>query len=155
MPDSGSPTYRPVQDGLRAAGRYLDENERRLVALLVVDEGIVVTLAPYDIRDADEAILLTHDDLRALATQARTARGTGAIGQSQDPMLPTGYEDFMRAVGAVGAEQNWSWLRLLRLGDVALLRYGERDKRMEIELKADDVEKLLNYAFNLRNRPQP
>lgn len=152
MSDADSSPYRSTQDGLRAAGRYLDEHARRLVSLLVTAEGIVVTLAPGDIRGAGEAVLLTHDDLRALAAQARTARGTGAIAQSPDPLFPTGYEDFLRAVGAVAAEQAWAWPRLVRQGDETILRYGSRASRQETVLAPADVEKLLNYAFNLRGR---
>ncbi len=46
---SSTDSYRPLQDGLRAAGRYLDENALRLIGLLVIDAGIVVTLAASDI----------------------------------------------------------------------------------------------------------
>ena len=153
MSDAGAPLYRPTQDGLRAAGRYLDEHDRRLVALLVVRDGIVVTLAPWNIRGTSEAVLLTHDDLRGLNAQARTARGTGAIVRSPDPIFPTGYEDFLRAVGAIAAEKGWVWLRLVRQGDLTILRYGGRASRLETVLRPpEDIEGLLNYAFSLRGR---
>lgn len=153
MSDVGASLYRPTQDGLRAAGRYLDEHDRRMVALLVTREGIVVTLAPWDIRGAGEAVLLTHDDLRALSAQARTARGTGAIARSPDAVFPTGYEDFLRAVGAIAADKGWLWLRLVRQGDLTIMRYGGRASRLETVLRPpEDIERLLNYAFNLRGR---
>jgi hypothetical protein len=36
-------TYRPLQDGLRAAGHFLDSNDRRPTSLLAVADGIVLT----------------------------------------------------------------------------------------------------------------
>src|SRR5438105_10039695 len=71
-------TYRPLQDGLRAAGHFLDTNDRRLTSLLVVADGIVLTVMPHDLRGVDEALLLTQDDLRALWDQACGARAGGS-----------------------------------------------------------------------------
>ncbi len=150
----GSP-YRPLRDGLRAAGRYLDDNARRLSALLMTDEGIVVTLAAPDIHDAGEALLLTHDDLQGLITQARTARGTGYGIRSPDPLFPTGYEDFLRALGAVCAGLGWSRIRLVRLGTGAVLRYSVGTQRAEMPLAEKDIEDVLNHAFNQRGRSTP
>src|SRR2546422_9037468 len=97
-------TYRPLQDGLRAAGHFLDPNHRRLTSLLVVADGIVVTLMPRDLRGVDEALLLTEEDLRGLWAQGRSTRaGDGAPMPALDPIFPTGYEDFLRALGDVAA----------------------------------------------------
>ncbi len=145
-------SYRPLQDGLRSAGRYLDENALRLVALLVVEGGIVVTLAPSDIHKAGTAVMLAHEDLLNLSLQARTARGEGNAPRSPDTLFPTAYEDFLRALGAAAAQDSWTELRLVRLGDVAVLRYGGRAERKEIVLTAQDVENILNHAFGQRRR---
>ena len=48
-------TYRPLQDGLRAVGHFLDTNDRRLTSLLVVAGGIVLTLMPRDLRGTQPA----------------------------------------------------------------------------------------------------
>lgn len=147
--------YRPVQDGLRAAGFYLDRSGRRLVSLLVVADGIVLSLLSHDLRLADEGVLLTHDDLRDLFTQARAARGmAGSTPPPRriDPLFPTGYEDFLRALGDAAARQNWPALRLLRVGDEAILRFGPAISRREMALKARDVEGILNRAFQQRGR---
>ena len=151
-------TYRPLQDGLRAAGRFLDSNDRRLTSLLVVADGIVLTLMPRDLRGVDEALLLTHDDLRGLWVQSRRARAATPVPgrdlqtHTPDPMFPTGYEDFLRALGDAAEHQHWPALRLLRVGDETILRYGARIDRMEMVLAARDVEALLNRAFKQRGK---
>jgi len=147
---SSTDSYRPLQDGLRSTGRYLDENALRLIGLLTVDGGIVVTLAPEDIHKAATAVMLVHDDLRSLFTQARTARGEGNAPRSPDPLFPTAYEDFLRALGAAAAQGGWTELRLVRLGDIAIVRYGTRAERKEMTLTAQDVENILNHAFSQR-----
>ena len=151
-------TYRPLQDGLRAAGHFLDSNDRRLTSLLVVADGIVLTLMPRDLRGVDEALLLTHDDLRALWEQSRRARaatpvpGSDLQTRTPDPIFPTGYEDFLRALGDAAASQHWTALRLLRVGDDTILRFGTRSERQEMVLAAHDVEAILNRAFRQRGK---
>ena len=145
--------YRPLQDGLRAAGHFLDTNDRRLTSLLVVADGIVVTVTARDLRGVDEALLLTQEDLRTLWMQARGARAADAAPlHSRDPIFPTGYEDFLRALGDVVARWHWTSLRLLRVGDDTILRCGARGDRKETVLTAHDVEAILNHAFKRRGK---
>jgi len=40
----------------------------------------------------------------------------------------------------------------VRLGDVAIVRYGTQAERKEIVLTAKDVENVLNYAFSQRRQ---
>src|SRR5919198_2816508 len=89
--DDPDAIYRPVQDGLRAAGRYLDTHACRLGSLSLSVYSIVLTLAPSDVHDAGAALVLSHEDLRVYAARDRTARGRGAAFGSQDPLFPTGY----------------------------------------------------------------
>lgn len=152
MSETTPPSYRPFQDGLRATGRYLDQNGRRLVSLLVAPDGVVVTMLPRDLHSTDEAVLLADDDLRALWAEARAARGRSDVAQASDALFPTGYEDFLRALGDAAARQNWSALRLVRVGDEAILRHGAAAERKEMVLAAADVEAILNRAFRQRGR---
>ena len=69
-----------------------------------------------------------------------------------DPMFPTGYEDFLRALGDIAARQHWAALRLLRVGDDTILRYGACSDRKEMVLAAHDVEAILNHAFRQRGK---
>ena len=142
--------YRPVQDGLRAAGRYLDTHACRLGSLSLSVYSIVLTLAPSDVHDAGAALVLTHEDLRVYAAQSRAARGVGAAVSSPDPLFPTGYEDFLRALGALADRCGWTCLRLVRLEDTLLLHYGTSPAREERRLDAGAILKILNAAFRQR-----
>ena len=148
--DDPDAIYRPVQDGLRAAGRYLDTHACRLGSLSLSDYSIVLTLAPSDVHDAGAALVLTHADLQVYATRDRAARGVGAAFSSPDPLFPTGYEDFLRAMGALAERRGWTGLRLVRLEDTLLLHHGTSLGRAERQLAAGDIRQLLNAAFQRR-----
>jgi hypothetical protein len=142
--------YRPVQDGLRAAGRYLDTHACRLGSLSLGVHSIVLTLAPSDVHDAGPAAVLTHEDLRGYAARARAARGGGGLLSSPDPLFPTGYEDFLRALGALADRCGWTCLRLVHLENTLLLHYGTSPGREERRLDAGDIVKIVNAAFRQR-----
>ena len=147
MPPAASASYRSLQDGLRATGHYLDRDHRRLVSLMIVSDGIVVSLRPRDPRGDDEALLLDHDFLRGLWHDACGQRVERSGWTTPDPILPTGYEDFLRAVGDAVARRKWSAVRLVRVGDEVIMRYGSAKERKELVLAAADVDALLNKAF--------
>jgi hypothetical protein len=142
--------YRPVQDGLRAAGRYLDAHACRLGSLSLSGYSIVLTLAPSDVHDAGPALVLTHEDLRGYAARDRAARGDGAAFSSPDPLFPTGYEDFLRALGALAEQCGWTCLRLVHLENTLLLHYGTSPGREERRLDAGAILQILNAAFRQR-----
>ena len=144
------PPYRPLPDGLRAAGNFIDRNGRRLVSLLVVPEGFIVTLLPNDIKRSDDAVLLTHNDMRSLTAVCRAQRGKGNAPHIIDPFFPSGYEDFLRALGDAAARQQWPAVRLIRIGEEAIVRHGTQIGRQELVLRAQDVEVILNRAFQQR-----
>jgi hypothetical protein len=148
--DDPDAVYRPVQDGLRAAGRYLDTHACRLGSLSLGDYSIVLTLAPSDVHDAGAALVLTHADLQDYAAQDRAARGVGAAFSSSDPLFPTGYEDFLRALGALAERCRWTCLRLVHLEDTLLLHYGTTPGREERRLDAGAILQILNAAFRQR-----
>ena len=149
--DEPDAIYRPVQDGLRAAGRYLDTHACRLGSLSLTDYSIVLTLAPSDVHDAGAALVLTHQDLQDYAAQDRAARGVRATTfSSPDPLFPTGYEDFLRALGALAERCGWTYLRLVHLEDTLLLHYGTSPGREERRLDAGAILQILNAAFRQR-----
>jgi hypothetical protein len=144
---------RPSPEGLRAAGRYLDQQGGRLTSLSVVAEGISVALAPQDIQQAATAMLLNHDALAALSAHARALRGHGNAPSSPHQIFPTGYEDFLRALNVVVERKGWTWLRLVTLEDkTLLLNCGVPLQRRKLVLTADHVWQLLDQAFRLRGR---
>ncbi|HKO25729.1 MAG TPA: hypothetical protein VJY65_13440 [Chloroflexota bacterium] len=149
--DDPDAVYRPVQDGLRAAGRYLDTHACRLSSLSLTDYSIVLTLAPADVHDAGAALVLTHADLQVYAAQDRAARGVGAAAfSSSDPLFPTGYEDFLRALGELAERCGWTCLRLVHLEDILLLHCGTSLSREERRLDAGTILQILNAAFRQR-----
>jgi hypothetical protein len=148
--DDPDAIYRPIQDGLRAAGRYLDTHACRLGSLSLTDYSIVLTLAPSDVHDAGAALVLTHADLQVYAAQDRAARGVGVVSSSPDPLIPTSYEDFLRALGALAERCGWTYLRLVHLGNTLLLHYGTSPGREERRLDAGAILQILNAAFRQR-----
>jgi hypothetical protein len=139
-----------LQDGLRAVGHSLDLTDRRLVSLIVVLEGFIVTLNSTNIRQPDDAVLLTHDELQSLTEVCRAQRGQGNAPKIIDHFFPTGYEDFLRALGDAAARQRWIGLRLVRIGEEAVVRHGAQDSRKEVTLHSRDIEAILNRAFRQR-----
>lgn len=139
-----------LHDRLRAAGHFLDQNQRRLISLAIGRDGVVVTLDQHDIRLPAEAVLLTYDDLADMADQARALRYRGNSPHTVDPLFPTGYEDFLRALDSLVRQQSWSWLRLVRVGDMALLHYDVAGQRDELTLAGTDIQNLLDNAFYQR-----
>ena len=148
--DDADAIYRPIQDGLRAASRYLDTHACRLGSLSLSGYSLVLTLAPADVHDAGAALVLTHEDLQVYAARDRTARGRGAAFGSPDPLFPTGYEDFLRALGALAERRGWTGLRLVRLENALLLHHGTSLGREQRQLDAGDIRQILNTAFQRR-----
>ncbi len=143
--------YRPIQDGLRATGHYLDRSGMRLLSLIVVREGIALLVDDPHNHEAAQALLFTHDDLRPIDAAARQQRGRPTHLTCSDPLFMTGYEDFLRALGTV-LSQDWYGFRLLRFGDAVVLRHGAPAQRRQIIMRRPDVHNLLNQAFRQRRR---
>jgi hypothetical protein len=133
---------------LRAAGHYLDRSSRRLASVFVVDDGVVVTLAPRGPRRTGEAFLLSHENLRRLTAEGPMARGVQLA--FRDPLFPTGYENFLRVLGLVASQQAWTGLRVVRVGTTLLLHYSSRQQRMQLVLRPEDVQHFLSTALRQR-----
>jgi hypothetical protein len=61
MPGADARLCRPLQDGLLAAGPYLDRQARRLVSLAAIGDGLVITLASRDPHGAEDTFLPSYD----------------------------------------------------------------------------------------------
>jgi hypothetical protein len=152
LPDAGQPgydTYRPIQDGMRAAGHYLDRAGVRLLGLLAVHDGITLIVDQPRTFEPAQALLFTHKELRPIAAAARQQRGRAVPMACPDAIFITGYEDVLRALGAV-LKQDWKGFRLLRFGDTIVLRHGVAEQRRQIVMRRPDVHNLLNQAFRQR-----
>jgi CheY-like chemotaxis protein len=89
------PTY---ENRLRAIGRQLDLYHYKAINLSEVGGGFLVRALPHDGRAAEALEFLDRDAAHVLS-HAVTARGEGERPRPSDVLLPTGYEDFLRALG--------------------------------------------------------
>ncbi len=89
------PTY---QNRLRVIGRHLDLGEYRHVTILEVDGGFLArAFSPR--HHAPELLEFPNETFSGLITEAIRARGRTKKVRRKSPLLPTGYEDFLRALG--------------------------------------------------------
>ncbi len=108
------PSYRPLRDGLRAAGHWLDAQDQHVSLLCLTPAGVTVGLRGDRARDLLVAHDLSHSDLALVTTEARTQRGNrGTLLASRDGLFPTGYEDALRLLGALAEDRGWDTLRLV------------------------------------------
>ena len=90
------PTY---QNRLRVIGRQIDLYGYRMVAIYEVQGGFLMRAFPLNGRIA-EALEFPDRDFVQLVVQSFVVRGEGERSESNSPLLPSGYEDFFRAIGA-------------------------------------------------------
>jgi DNA-binding response OmpR family regulator len=94
-PELLNPTY---QNRLRVIGRQIDLDHYHIVSILEVAGGFLVRALPEKGRHAD-ALEFPDRDFLHWSTEAYRNRGGGERHQSRSPLLPSGYEDFLRAIG--------------------------------------------------------
>jgi CheY-like chemotaxis protein len=90
------PTY---QNRLRVIGRQIDLYGYRMVAVYEVEGGFLMRAFSLNGRIA-EALEFPDRDFEQLVVQSFVVRGEGERPASNSPLLPSGYEDFFRAIGA-------------------------------------------------------
>lgn len=89
------PTY---QNRLRAIGRQLDLSLYQSMNLMEVGGGILVRGTPRGSR-VPEALEFPDKDFTGMFRGGFAARGEQQRERVKTPLLPTGYEDFLRALG--------------------------------------------------------
>ena len=161
MPASGEPpralllsTY---QDRLRVIGRQLDLSGLGAVNLLEVPGGFLVRAMRPQAR-SPEALEFPHDEFPALISRAIAARGEGERQQRPHPLLPTGYEDFLRALGYRLDLQRAEAITVTELGGfvaVGGLSTVETYQQttigpFQVLLRSEDIMALLDEAFRRR-----
>jgi len=90
------PTY---QNRLRVIGRQIDLYGYRMVAVYEVEGGFLMRAFPLGGRTA-EALEFPDRDFEQLVVQSFVVRGEGERPASNSALLPSGYEDFFRAIGS-------------------------------------------------------
>jgi len=90
------PTY---ENRLRVIGRQLDLYEYRAVNLMEIGGGFLVRALPAGASRVPEALEFPNRDFAQVVANAYAARGKGDTRRPSSPLLPSGYEDFLRALG--------------------------------------------------------
>lgn len=156
--DVPEPLTRPsYQNRLRVIGRQLDLYGYRAINLLEVGGGFLVrALAPTS--RTPEALEFSDRDFPQLLAGAIEARGQGDRMRGKTSLLPTGYEDFLRALGyrldqsraeAITVSELESFLAV---GGVAMIA-GRGDTTVgpfQDLMRPDDIAYLLEEAFQRR-----
>jgi CheY-like chemotaxis protein len=98
-PDLPETLFRPTyQNRLRVIGRQLDDYGYASINLLEVSGGFLVrALAPN--QRVPEALEFPDRDFPQLVAAAVGERGGGRLRRAASPLVPTGYEDLLRALG--------------------------------------------------------
>ena len=109
-------------------------------------------------RRAPDALEFPHEDFPGLLRAAIAARGEGPRLHKNHPLLPTGYEDFLRALGYRLDEQHAEAIAITELdGFVAVSGVGPVETSyqttiapFQLLLRPDDISSLLDEAFRRR-----
>lgn len=149
------PTY---QNRLRVIGRHLDVYRYRRVNILEVEGGFVVRASPQGSRGVETLEFVGHQFAQLIA-KAASDRGSGERIKAQpDALLPTGYEDFLRAVGYQLDHHAAEAITVSELEEIVVVggvgrvdetgvsRYGP----IQWLFRSDDVSVLLDQAYQRR-----
>lgn len=149
------PTY---QNRLRVIGHHLDVGQCRDVAVLEIDGGFIVRASSPTHR-RPQALEFPDTEFPRLMQEALDYRGHGQKYNGHSRNVPTGYEDFFRALGFLLDNQTAVGITICEL-DTHILVAGSQPDRSSVGHKAlnhferyltpDDVQKLLDDAFKRR-----
>ncbi|HLT19009.1 MAG TPA: response regulator [Thermomicrobiales bacterium] len=150
------------QNRLRAVGRHLDLYGFRRIYILEVEGGFVVRATAADGRET-ETLEFADQHFPQLLASCAAARGEGERHWPvPGSLLPTGYEDFLRAVGYELDQRAAEAITISELDDLAVVsgvgrvdEYGvTRFGPLQWLLRRPDVERLLDEAYR-RRAPVP
>jgi hypothetical protein len=147
------PTY---QNRLRVVGRHLDLNEYRSVSLMDVEGGILVR-ASSPKRHAPELLEFPDEAFLEIVRTAIQSRGSRKRVKTRSELIPTGYEDFFRALGyeldrrlaksvTLHECQESIFLAGLEKGDPTSHVFSSFD----VMLGPDEIQLILDSAFRRR-----
>lgn len=150
------------QNHLRAIGRHLDTYGLRRINVLQVDGGFIVRATPAHSRET-ETLEFIDEQFPQLLAVAATDRGEGERReQPVSKLIPTGYEDFLRALGYRLDQHAAEAVTISELDELAVVggvgrvdetgvsRYGQ----IQWLLHQDDIVEMLNGAYRRRQARQ-
>lgn len=155
-----NPNY---QNRLRVIGRQIDLNRYRMASVFEVDGGFLVKGIPDHGRQA-EALEFPDRDFLHFITEAYRNRGSGERGASTSPLLPSGYEDFLRAIGAALDQHEAESITIAEFASVIVVGGNTKaDTPEQISLgglqwilQRDEILQVLDEGYRrreARNRP--
>lgn len=153
-PQLAAPTY---QNRLRVIGRQLDLYNYQSVNIMEVAGGFLVRAMSAGSR-APEALEFADRDFPGQVAAAVAARGGGERKRTPLPLLPTGYEDFLRAIGRRLDAAHAEAVTLTDLGSfIAVGGVGATDSYNQVVMaplqwlmRPDDITFLLDESYRRR-----
>lgn len=149
---------RTYQNELRAIGRHCDDAGFRGIGIYEVKSGFVLR-GFSDATDAEslQAVEVPNDDIENLIIKNFTAPGRNGV-ITRSPLCPTGYEDFLRALGYELEANQAKAVAIQELTDRFAVSYLQLQSTAEdyvwvaksVLLTADDVLELVDEAFRRR-----
>lgn len=146
------------QDRLRAIGRHLDDQCFRRATILDVASGTVA----HGVRRASlqqEGVVFSEAQLQQSIEEGEAERGHGASYGWRTDLLPTGYEDFLRAIGweldrhvarEVVISELFTFVTVSGLMPDYTPTGHTTFQPFEWVLSAEDIRRLLDRAFRRR-----
>ncbi len=148
------PSY---QNRLRVIGRQLDLNQYRLASIFEVEGGFLVRALPEHGRSAD-ALEFPNRDFLHFITEAYRNRGHGERRTSASALFPSGYEDFMRAIGAALDRHGVDAVTISEFTNIVVVGGNLKFDTPEMPavgglqwvLKAEDITQILDAGYQRR-----
>lgn len=152
------PTY---QNRMRIIGRQIDVNRYHMASAFEVDGGFLVRALPEHGRKA-EALEFPDKDFVHWIIEAYRNRGGGERGESTSPLLPSGYEDFMRAIGAALDRHKAESISVAEFSSVVVVGGSVKVDNstqttvgnLQWILEKDDVLQLLDEGYRRRRKAE-
>jgi len=149
-----NPSY---QNRLRVIGRQIDLYDYRMVAVFEVEGGFLMRAFPRNGRKA-EALEFPDRDFVQLVIQAFVVRGEGERPASKSQLLPSGYEDFFRAIGAALDDHKAEAISVSEFSTVMVIGGNVQVENstqttvgnLQWILQADDITQVLDEGYRRR-----
>jgi hypothetical protein len=164
MPGAESGRENTYQWLLRALGAYLDEEPSCRISLAEVTDGFLVRLQRALHKLDPQVELLKRETLvEQLHTLMQRGQPAGQRARHQGiwSRFPNGHQDFFRALGYELDQASARGILVEELEDgvVVTYNYPDRDngnlwKKRMVVLGVDEIEAILNAAFERRGKPQ-
>jgi CheY-like chemotaxis protein len=158
---SGVPAHRlrpTYQNRLRIVGRQIDIEDQRDIFLFEVNGGFILrSLASHS--RLPEALEFNDRDFPSLLKASLDDQGTGEpMAESPHSLLPTGYQDFLRALGYQLDDMLAEAIAIMELPESIVVSglykneatLGTHIEEFELHLDRNEIEYMLNEAYRRR-----